>query len=93
VDDYFIGAVLLIAAFVGRPRWLTAAWGFSCGMGFGSTLGQLDAMLHPEASTWLEPSGLGHGWVVLAKSALVLVGFVGLVASTRTDAAFDGGAR
>jgi hypothetical protein len=91
VDDYILGAALLIAALVGRPRWLTAAWGFCCGAGFGSTLGQLDAMLHPGSNPWLEPSGLGHGWAAAVKGALVLVGLVGLVASTRTDAPLDTG--
>ena len=45
IDDYLIGAFLLVAAWqarrgpaVGRP-WLAAAWAFACGIGYSSLLG------------------------------------------------------
>lgn len=103
LDDYLLGAILLGSAWLSRRRmgssdvyertgirrtsWLTAGWGFVCGCGFGSTLAQLQHVIHPGLNENHDPSGLGHGWVVLAKAALVSVGLVGLFASMRPEAA------
>lgn len=99
IDDYILGAILLGAAWVSRPKvgdlqsgenpavrrlsWLTGAWGFVCGCGFGSTLAQLHFVIHPESDGNIDPSGMSHGWVVLAKAGLVAVGLVGLFSSMR----------
>ena len=69
-----------------KSSWLTAAWGFACGMGFGSMLGQLNHVIHPSGHIQ-DPSGLAHGWVVLIKAGLVAVGVVGLLGSMRRESA------
>jgi hypothetical protein len=100
-DDYILGALLLGAAWLSRARaggsglrdrlgvrrsaWLTAGWAFACGAGFGSTLAQLQYVLNPGLRGYEDPSGIAHGWVVLAKATLVSIGLVGLFASMRSD--------
>jgi len=92
LDDFFLGAMLLGAAWLSRPRapgmrprrvrrlaWLTAAWSFACGVGLFSLLSQVEHLLHPELGD--DPSGIAHGWIVLAKAVLLAVGVAGLVAS------------
>jgi hypothetical protein len=102
MDDFVIGAMLILAAWLSGPRgassvvasqnaphvrrssWLTAAWGFACGAGFGSTLAQLNHVLNPPYD-YNDPSGLAHGWVVLLKACLVGIGIIGLIASLREE--------
>jgi len=49
-DDYIIGAFLLYAAWrTGKDirngqRFLAAAWGFACGLGYASFFSQLDSL-------------------------------------------------
>jgi hypothetical protein len=94
MDDYFLGAFLLWAAWMNRPgsthrsggsirpsSWLTAAFGFGCGLGFGSALGQWSTILHQENST--DPSGIASEWIVVIKFALVVVAYIGMYASMR----------
>ena len=93
LDDYVIGAFLLCAAWVTRPRikndashirksvLLTGAWGFACGVGMCSLLGQINYMQNPTLGT--EPSGLPHGWMIAIKAALLALGILGLIASMR----------
>ncbi|MFN2598304.1 MAG: hypothetical protein ABR563_14080 [Pyrinomonadaceae bacterium] len=51
-DDYIIGALLIYGAWRagrdarGGQRFLAAAWGFACGMGYASFCGQLYANAH-----------------------------------------------
>lgn len=94
MDDYLLGAFLLWAAWMNRPRvdaltgwatrrasWLTAAFGFGCGLGFGSAVGQWNTVLNQANPS--DPSGLHPGWVIAIKCAMVAVGVVGMVASMR----------
>ena len=103
MDDYLLGAFLLGAAWLSRPRpksktdpqpepgrlvirrlsWLTAAWGFACGLGFGSTLAQLGHIINP--SLGADPSGIAHHWMTLIKATLVAIAAVGLFASMRDE--------
>ena len=68
-----------------RNSWLTAAWGFVCGAGFGSTIAQLNYVFNPELHSDVDPSGLSNLTMVLIKTALLAIGFIGLVASMRHD--------
>ncbi|PYS93411.1 MAG: hypothetical protein DMF64_05195 [Acidobacteria bacterium] len=71
LDDYIIGAFLLYGAWRssrdarGGQRFLTAAWGFTCGMAYASFFSQLDH-LHDD------PAPISGVWVLAIKG----VGFV-----------------
>lgn len=101
MDDYLVAALLLAAAWKSRPRtttdsprsvwtasYLTAAWGFACGLGFGSVLSQVNVMLNPALGS--EPSGLPHGWMIAIKAGLLGLGIVGLVASMQPGRRSEG---
>ena len=68
----------------GRSSWLTAAWGFACGAGFGSTLAQFHFVINPPYE-YHDPTGLAHGWMVLLKAGLVGIGLLGLISSMREE--------
>ena len=96
MDDYLLDAFLLSAAWLSRPRvvergghfrrlsWLTAAWGFGCGLGFGSLIAQFNHLIDPSLGD--DPSGVAHQWMVLIKAILVVIGAVGLLTSMRDEA-------
>jgi hypothetical protein len=84
VDDYLIGAFLLVGAMrvrregeAGRAT-LAAAWAFLCGMAYGSVFGQLQVLSNPD------PSGLSPTVVVAVKAVGLLIGIAGLVTALRT---------
>jgi hypothetical protein len=83
LDDILLGAFLLYAAWrVGRDhvagqRFLAAAWGCACGMGYFSFFGQLARLDQPD------PSSLPSTWVVLAKGLGLLLAIAALIDSLR----------
>jgi len=83
LDDIFIGAFFLIAAWMSRrrpgigERCLSAAYGFACAIGCGSL-----AM----AVTQLEqtdPSGLSNSTAAIVKAIMLALGTIGLVGTVR----------
>ena len=83
LDDWAIGAFLLYGAWrtakeveTGRP-WLTAAWGFTCGMAYPSFFGQLARLDQPD------PSALPAAWVVGIKGVGFLLAILALAGSLR----------
>ena len=83
LDDVLLGAFLLYGAWrVGRDhvtgqRFLAAAWGCACGMGYFSFFGQLSRLDLPD------PSSLPSAWVVAAKGVGLLLAIAALIASLR----------
>lgn len=82
-DDVLLGAVLLLGAWSVHQdlqrgqRILTAAWGFMCGVAYGSFLGQLLALNQPD------PSGLSPLVVVGVKGLGLALAVAGLVTSLK----------
>ena len=83
VDDFIIGALLLIAArsaSLGRPRGpalIVAAWGALCGGTYGSLVGQF-------SSTGADPSGLPNGVILTIKGAIAIAALICLGLSIRS---------
>jgi hypothetical protein len=83
LDDILLGAFLLYAAWrVGRDRiagqrFLAAAWGCACGMGYFSFFGQLARLDQPD------PSSLPSIWVVVTKGVMLLLAIAALIDSLR----------
>jgi hypothetical protein len=90
-DDYVIGALLIYGAWrVGRDartgqRFLAAAWGFACGMGYASFFGQL----YSNRQGVVDPSHLPGAWVAVVKGLAVAFAILALVASLRRLPAED----
>ena len=84
-DDYIIGIFLLVGAWlVGREfhhgqRLLSAAWGFTCGMGYSSFFGQLYRFQQNE----IDPAPISSGWVLAIKGIGLLLAAVALIATLR----------
>ena len=84
-DDYIIGAFLLYAAWRtgkdlrGGQRFLTAAWGFACGLGYASFFSQLHSMNSGEP----DPAGIASKWVLLIKGIAVSLAIIALAMSLR----------
>jgi hypothetical protein len=84
-DDYIIGALLVYGAWrVGRDpragqRFLAAAWGFACGMGYASFFGQL----YSNRQGVVDPSHLPGAWVAVVKGFAFALSILALVASLR----------
>lgn len=84
-DDYIIGGLLLYAAWrtgkdlPGGQRFLSAAWGFACGLGYASFFSQWSSMRSGEP----DPAGIASKWVLLIKGVAVTLAIVGLVLSLR----------
>ena len=82
-DDVLLGAVLLFGAWSvskdrqGGQRILTAAWGFMCGLAYGSFFGQLLALNQPD------PSGMSPLFVVGVKGLGLALAVVGLITSLK----------
>jgi hypothetical protein len=81
IDDFLIGGLLLYGAWRTRRDverglpFLTAGWGFACGMGYASFFAQLhDLQTHP-----VDVSGASGALVVTIKGILLLVGAIGLI--------------
>jgi hypothetical protein len=84
-DDYIIGALLIYGAWrVGRDaragqRFLAAAWGFSCGMGYASFFGQL----YSNRQGVVDPAPISGHWVAVIKGFAFAFSILALVASLR----------
>ena len=84
-DDYIMGALLLYGAWrVGRDarsgqRFLVAAWGFACGLGYFSFFGQLKDLQQGQA----DPAPIASQWVLLIKGIAWSLAIVALVLSLR----------
>ena len=85
LDDVLLGGFLLYGAWragTGRPHGravLTAAWGFMCGIAYGSVFGQLATLGQPD------PSGFSPPLVVAFKALGLALGVAGLVSGLRPD--------
>ncbi|MCA1642637.1 MAG: hypothetical protein LC785_11965, partial [Acidobacteria bacterium] len=84
-DDYVIGALLVYGAWrVGRDaragqRFLAAAWGFACGLGYASFFSQL----HSNSQGMVDPSHLPGAWVAAVKGVAFALAILALIASLR----------
>ena len=84
-DDYVIGALLVYGAWrVGKDarggqKFLVAAWGFACGMGYASFFGQLYANAHGVA----DPAPISGAAVGAVKGVAWGLSILALVASLR----------
>ncbi|HKS29860.1 MAG TPA: hypothetical protein VJS44_18700 [Pyrinomonadaceae bacterium] len=84
-DDYIMGAFLLYAAWLtGKDalrgqRFLVAAWGFACGLGYYSFFGQLQSLRAGQP----DPSRLPSEFVLLIKGIIWALGIAALAASLR----------
>ena len=82
LDDYILGALLLYGAWrTGRDvragqRFLAAAWGFTCGLGYASFFIQLEH-LHDD------PGPISGVWVALIKGVGVALALLALAGSLR----------
>ena len=82
-DDYILGAILLLSAWYAacRPKRrqlvLTAVWGFMCGVGFLSLLGQFRRLQLGEP----DPAPISAEWVAVVKSFGLTLAVVALVAT------------
>ena len=82
-DDYIIGALLLFGAWRtgknvsrGRP-FLTAAWGFMCGMAYISFFSQLEEVRLGIA----DPAPISSTWVAVIKGVGLAIGVICLIFS------------
>jgi hypothetical protein len=83
LDDLFIGAFFLFAAWKSRQgdatgsRWLAASFGCGCGMGYSSwasTMAQLD---------FVDPSGVSGTAAAVVKASMLGLALLGLFAALR----------
>jgi hypothetical protein len=84
-DDYIIGAFLLCAAWrTGKDirngqRFLAAAWGFACGLGYASFFSQLDSLRLGEQ----DPAAIPSECVLVIKGIAVTLAIIALVVSLK----------
>jgi hypothetical protein len=84
-DDYIIGALLIYGAWRtgrdarGGQRFLVAAWGFACGMGYASFFGQLYSNSHGVT----DPAPVSGSSVAVVKGFAFALSILALVASLR----------
>jgi hypothetical protein len=84
-DDYILGAFLLYGAWrVSKDirsgqRFLVAAWGFACGLGYYSFFGQLKDLQQGQP----DPAAIGSGWVLVIKGIAWGLAIVALALSLR----------
>lgn len=83
LDDVFIGACFLTAAWMSRrrpligERYLSAAYGFACAIGCGSLASTLNTIEQTD------PSGVSGTTAAVVKAALLALGLVGLAGALR----------
>jgi hypothetical protein len=81
-DDYIAGALLLGGAWwTGRDPergrvLLAAAWGFLCGLAYGSFFGQVWRLQHGDTS---DPAPIPSFWVAVIKGAGFLLAILALI--------------
>jgi hypothetical protein len=78
LDDIVIGVFLLVGAWMSRDaavgsRWLAAAWGCACGIGFLSIISGVSAI------NKTDPAGVSGATALVAKVVMVSLGLVALV--------------
>jgi hypothetical protein len=83
LDDFIIGALLLYGAWRtgkdirgGRP-FLTAAWGFTCGMAYSSFFSQLGRLNEPD------PAPIPSTWVAVIKGVGLVLAILALIGSLK----------
>ena len=85
MDDILLGGLLLYGAWRTRRDverglpYLTAAWGFACGMGYGSFFGQL----HDMQTQPVDVSGVSAALVFTIKGIALVVGVIALITALR----------
>jgi hypothetical protein len=88
LDDFLLGALLLAGARLtanhryDNARYLVAAWGVTCGMGYYSFFGQLQNLDLPD------PAGIPAIWVAVIKGVgftLAIVALAGALKAPRTQ--------
>ncbi|MCI0389018.1 MAG: hypothetical protein MOB07_09685 [Acidobacteria bacterium] len=83
LDDYFLGALLLYGAWrtgkdiLSGRRFLAAAWGFTCGMGYSSFFAQLVSLNEPD------PAPISSAWVAVIKGVGLALAILALVGSLK----------
>lgn len=77
VGFYFYGAWLTKKDVTNGRRFLSAAWGFACGMVYLSFFEQITALDKPD------PAPISSGWVAVVKGIFFLLAILGLVVSLR----------
>jgi hypothetical protein len=84
-DDYIMGAFLLYAAWrAGKDarsgqRFLVAAWGFACGLGYYSFFGQLHSLRLDQP----DPAPIPSEWVLVIKGIAWTSALIALAVSLR----------
>lgn len=82
-DDYLLGAFLIYGAWrTGRnvhegQRFLVAAWGVACGLGYYSFFGQLQSLNMNEA----DPAPISSLWVAVIKGVAWAMAILALIVS------------
>jgi hypothetical protein len=85
IEDYALAALVLYGAWlVGRDfrsgqRFLAAAWGVVCGVGYCSVVGQWNRIQTGEP----DPAPVPSTWVLAIKIALFVLGIVALIATLK----------
>ena len=83
LDDFILGALLLYGAWrTGKDirngrRFLAAAWGFTCGMGYSSFFAQLVTLNEPD------PAPISSVWVAVIKGVGLASAILALVGSLK----------
>jgi len=83
LDDFLIGGFLLYAFWRTRQdalenrRYLAAAWGFACGMGYPSFLAQISSL------DVFDPAPIPSAWVAAIKGAGLVLATLALVGSLK----------
>lgn len=86
-DDYILAAFMLYGAwFAGRDfrrgqRFLTAAWGIVCGVGYGSVMGQVHRLQTGEP----DPAPISAMSVLVIKAVLFALSIAALIATLRAE--------
>ena len=86
LDDYILGALLIYGAWrAGRGagaasrRYLVAAWGFACGLGYASFFIQL----YSNRQGLTDPAPISGQWVAVIKGIALACAILALVGSLR----------
>ena len=89
LDDLLIGAFFLVGAWKSRrrpvvgSRWLAAAYGCACGIGFMSLTMNLANLAQPD------PTGVSGATASIVKAAMLALGITGMVGSLAGDTSLD----
>jgi hypothetical protein len=84
-DDYLMGALLIWGAWSTRGGYmagipvLTAAWGFTCGLGYYSFFEQVRRYLLGE----VDPAPIPSGWIVAIKGGGLALAVLALILTLR----------